>query len=276
MPASGNPAVIPAVPAPPEFVDRAKVVADAVRAAGIPKPPEGIFLRGTRSPGLAFDTTEQKLAWSAGNVVIAPGVRIPPGGGSRVDFADGSSVPTTVLDARPALAGEIGSQASNCRSIPAALCKLTITAVTLGTAKIDTTRGPATGPAWSFTVKGLSIKIVVLAVPQDVLKSPALPVPPTSLPTPSRNLLSPDALRRADGNILTFTLNHGACDPNLASHVVEYDDLVVIGGTHTAFSGGCIAVLRSTPTTITLTQPLGDRAVITADTGIRLFVDPPR
>jgi hypothetical protein len=274
--ASSKAAVIPALPAPPEFIDRAKVVADVVRAAGIPKPPEGIFLRGTRTPGLAFDTTEQKLAWSAGHVVIARGVRIPPGGASRIDFADGSSVPISVVDARPALAGEIGSQTSNCRNLPAVQCKLTITAVTLGTTKIDTTRGAATAPAWSFTVKGLSIKIVVLAVPQDALKSPALPVPPPGIPIPGKNFLSSSSLTRADGNTLTFRLYHGDCDPNLQSHAVEYDDLVVIGGTRTDFSGGCDDALRSTPTTITLAKPLGDRAIITADTGIRLFLDPPR
>lgn len=269
--------MIPAAPAPPEFTDRARAVADVVRAAGIPKPPEGIFLRSSRTPGLAFDTTEQKLAWTAGQVVIAPGVRIRPGGTSRIAFANGTSLPVNVIDARPALAGEVGNARSNCRNLTSAVCRLAITGVSLGTAVVDTTSGSATVPVWSFTVKGLSIRIVVLAVPKDVLKTPAMPVPPAGLPSPPTRLLNVGRLTRVEGNTLSFDLHHGACDRDLQSHVVEFDDLVVIGGTHAPEeSEACIAVLRSTPTTVTLSAPLGTRAVISATTGTRLFPDPPR
>ena len=45
----------------------------------------------------------------------------------------------------------------------------------------------------------------------------------------------------------------------------------VVGGTHAPTTGGCVAVLLSTPATITLTKPLGDRAVISATSGVRLL-----
>ncbi|HET6743537.1 MAG TPA: hypothetical protein VFH76_31575, partial [Kribbella sp.] len=44
----------------PAFVERAGVVARAVRAAGIPAPVTGVFLYSTRTPGLGFDTSQQK------------------------------------------------------------------------------------------------------------------------------------------------------------------------------------------------------------------------
>ncbi|MEI8407376.1 MULTISPECIES: hypothetical protein [unclassified Kribbella] len=267
---------VPAAPATAAFEERARAVAEVVRAAGIPKPPEGIFLHSSRTPDLAFDTTEQKLAWSAGKVVVAPGVRLGSGGTSRIDFADGSSVPVSVVDARPALTGEIGFTQSNCRGIPASSCTLTITAASLGTAEVVTSRGPATVPAWSFTAKRLSRKIVVVAVSKDVLKTPAMPVPPPGLDDPAPGLLHAEILARVEGSTLTFFLNHGDCDGNLRAHVLEFDDLVVVGGSHDQPPAGtaCTAALRRSAAVVALAAPLGDRAVISASTGIRLFPNP--
>ena len=247
----------------------------AVRAAGIPKPPAGIFLRSSRTPGLAFDAIEQKLAWTAGQVAVAPGVQLGSGGNSRIDFADGSSVPVGVLDAHLALTGQIGSTRSNCKGIPA--CTLTITGASLGTAEVVTSSGRATVPAWSFTAKGLSRPIVVVAVSEAVLKPPVEPVPPPGLAELEPGLLQVESLTRVEGSTLTFVLNHGTCEPELRAHVLEFEDLVVIGGSHGPVPAGafCPDVLRRTTAVVTLAVPLGDRAVISAATGVRLTPDPP-
>jgi hypothetical protein len=252
-------------------------VAKAVRAAGIPKPPSGIFLYSSRTPGLAFDTIEQKLAWTAGQVAVAPGVQLGSGGTSRIDFADGSSLPVSVLDARPALTGQIGTTRSNCRGIPASSCTLTITGGSSGTAKVDTSSGPATVPAWSFTAKGLSRRIVVVAVSEDVLKPRLEPVPPPGLARVQPGLLQGESLTRVEGSTLTFNLYHGACDADLRAHVLEFEDLVVIGGSHAPAPAGtsCRSVLLRTAAVVTLAAPLGDRAVISAATGARLTLDRP-
>ena len=273
-----DPNLIPSTPAPQAFVDRANEVARAVRAAGIPKLPEGIILHSSRTPGLGFDTGEQKMAWTAGYVVIAPGVRLGSGGRSRLHFANGSSVPVTVLGPRAALTNALKpTTPSNCRNIPRALCTLTITSASATTAEAITSSGPTTVPAWSFTAKGMSTRIVVLAVSEDDLKPRTYPVPPPGLAPPPPGLLEAGSLTRVDGKTLTVTLHHGSCDPDLRAHVVEFDDLVVIGGTHGPVrSGFCDDALRIKPATITLTSPLADRAVITAITGIRLIPDPPR
>jgi hypothetical protein len=266
------PTQIPSAPATPAFLDRARAVAQAVRAAGIPKPPEGIFLYSSRTPGLGFDTIEQKVAWGAGHVTIAPGAKLGSGGTTSIDFGDGSSLSVSVLDPRPALTQAIGTTYDNCRnaSIPASKCKLTITGASLKTADVKTSNGPATVPAWFFTAKGLSRPIVVLAVSTAVLKPLVAPDPPPGLPKLEHGLLSVDRLTRIEGSTLTFILQHGMCDPDLRAHVLEFKDMVVIGGSHSPVQGGCADVGLSAPATITLAEPLGNRAVISAATGVRL------
>ncbi|MFI7064420.1 hypothetical protein ACIBL3_25750 [Kribbella sp. NPDC050124] len=269
------PTLIPSAPAPAVFLDRARDVAQAVRAAGIPKPPEGIFLYSSRTPDLGFETTEQKVAWGAGHVTIAPGVQAGSGGTTRIDFGDGSSLSVSVLDPRPALAQAIGTPHDNCGhvQIPASKCRLTITAASLTTADVDTSNGPATVPAWSFTAKGKSRPMVVVAVSSDVLKPVVQPVPPPGLAKPDPGLLGAERLTRIEGNTLTFSLSHGGCESDLRAHVLEFDDLVVIGGSHGPLmaGAGCGALVAySTPAVVTLAEPLGDRAVISAATGVRL------
>ncbi|NIK58192.1 hypothetical protein [Kribbella shirazensis] len=223
-------------------------------------------------PGIAFDTTEQKVAWSAGQVTVAPGVQPVPGGTSRIDFADGSNLPVRVLDARPALIGQIGTTRSNCRGFPAAACTLTIAGASLGTAEVDTSRGPATVPAWSFTAKGLSRPIVVVAVSDDVLKPPFEPDPPPGLAELPTGLLGVDNLARVDGRTLTYYVLHGSCETELRAHVLEFEDLVVIGGSYGPVPGDACGddVGHRAAAAVMLVAPLGDRAVISAATGVRL------
>jgi hypothetical protein len=270
------PGQIPSGPATPAFLDRARAVAKAVRAAGIPRPPEGIFVYSSRTPGLGFDTGEQKAAWGAGHVTIAPGVRLGSGGTTSIDFTDGPSISVNVLDPRPALTDAIGATYDNCghNAVPAAKCKLTITAGSLKTVDVDTSAGRATVPAWYFTAKGLSRPIVALAVSAAVLKPVVWPTLLPGLAEPDRDLPGVGRLDQVDGSTLTFILQHGKCDPDLRAHVVEFDDLVVIGGSHSPVQGGCVDVGVSTPATVTLTEPLGDRAIISADTGARLTLYP--
>lgn len=271
-PGGAVPTQIPSAPAPPAFLDRARAVAQAVRAAGIPKPPEGIFLYSSRTPDLGFDTTEQKVAWGAGHVTIAPGVQLGSGGTTRIDFGDGSSLSVSVLDPRPALTEAIGTTYDNCRhlQLPASKCSLTITGASLRTADVDTSNGPATVPAWSFTAKGLSRPIVVVAVSTTALKPLVEPVPLPGLAKLEPGLLGAERLTRIEGSTLTFIIFHGMCEPDLRAHLLEFEDLVVIGGSHGPVQGACADVGLSSPAVVTLAEPLGDRAVISAATGVRL------
>ncbi|MFI7065086.1 hypothetical protein ACIBL3_29120 [Kribbella sp. NPDC050124] len=182
----------------------------------------------------------------------------------------------SILDAQSALDEGIGIRYDNCGNlgIPKSKCQLTITGASLTTAEVATSNGLATVPAWTFTAKGLSRPIVAVAVSQARLKPLVEPTPPPGLAEPERGLLTVGRLIRIDGPTLTFNLHHGKCDPNLGAHFLEFDDLVVIGGTHSPVQGGCVDVGLSTPATITLSKPLGDRAIISATTGARLTFYP--
>jgi hypothetical protein len=194
-----------------------------------------------------------------------------------MDFADGWSLPVSVLDANPALTEAIGTTYDNCRALPASSCKLTITGASLTTVEVVTSRGRATVPAWSFTAKGLSRPIVVVAVSADVLKPRVEPVPPPGLAKLPPGLLQVQSLTRIEGSTLTSVLGYGNCDSDLRAHVVEFEDLVVIGGSHGPAPVGCpgIDVGFAKTAVVTLAEPLGDRAVISAATGVRLTPDPP-
>ncbi|MEV0794173.1 hypothetical protein [Kribbella sp. NPDC050459] len=252
------------------------MVEKAVRSAGIPAAPEGTFLYSSRTPGLAFDTSAQKAAWGAGHVTIAPGVKLGSGGATRIDFADGSNVPATILDPRRALTDAIGTPYDNCGhlAVPPSKCTLTITAGSLKTTEVETSRGRATVPTWSFTVRGLSRPIVAVAISATLLKPVPDPTPPPGLTEPDGDFPTVGRLTRIEGNTITFSLHHGQCDPNLRSHVIEHEDMILIGATHDPVQGGCRAVGISTPTTITLTEPAGARPIINATTGARLTLYP--
>jgi hypothetical protein len=142
----------------------------------------------------------------------------------------------------------------------------------LTTADVDTSNGPATVPAWSFTAKGKSKPLVVVAISKDVLKPVVQPVPPPGLAQLAPGLVGSERLTRIEGSTLTFSLSHGACDTDLRAHVVEFEDMVVIGGSHGPAPTGvaCPLVLLNKTVAVTLAAPLGDRAVISAATGIRL------
>lgn len=272
-----EPASIPAAPPPQQFVDRAAVVAEAVRAAGLPKPASGIYLESPRVPGLGFETVEQKAAWARGRVTIEPGVRLGAGRSSRIAFAGGSSRPVEVLDARAALTAELPPRQADCDEIHVGACELTVTGARLVTADVVTSVGAATVPAWSFTVDGLAQPIVVVAVSPQVLKTRTEPSGPPGLPEPGPGFTGAEALKGVDEDTLTVNLTHGACDPDLRGHVVEFDDLIVVGGTHGPLAPDeiCPAVAISSPSTLTLARPLGDRPVISAVTGTPLRVRPP-
>lgn len=223
-----------------------------------------------------FDTSEQKAAWGAGHIAIAPGVKLGSGGTTRIDFGDGSNFSASVLDPRRALSEAIGTPYDNCGhlAVPASKCRLTITGGSLKTADVETSKGRATVPTWSFTVRGLSRPIVAVAISQDVLKPVAEPTPPPGLAEPDRDSPVVGRLTRIGGDTITFTLHHGACDTNLQAHAIEYDDMVLIGGSHTNEQVACRAVGVSTPATLTLAQPLGNRPIINAITGARLTFYP--
>ncbi|MBO4209242.1 hypothetical protein [Micromonospora echinofusca] len=168
--------------------------------------------------------------------------------------------------ARPARPPATGSGPDSAVSNPAdtACIPLTVTGVKLGTAQVATSRGPATVPAWLFTVEELATPVARLAV----APSAVAPVPSASVPaSPVDGLVVTQELTAADGTTLSYKLGIGACDSSPTALVAEFDDIVVIGGGIIPSTGICTAQLVLAPVSVTLDAPLGARPVLDGVTG---------
>ncbi len=261
---------VPSAPPSVAFSERANAVAQAARAAGLPTSSGEVFLLSTGTPGLGFDTDAQKVAWGAGQVRIAPGVPTGATGTSTMRFSGGRTVPVTVLDARAALAAQLPPTSADCGDMAPANCQLTITAAKLTTADVETTAGRATVPAWSFRVQGLSSPVVVVAVPaQQLPAEPLEPVTPPGLPAAGPGFTGVESVTAGPGDTLEVTLTYGACDSQVRGHLVEFDDLVVVGGTSTPAPPGtlCNSALYLSTSTVRPGRPLGDRVLVSAADG---------
>ncbi|MFC8848095.1 MULTISPECIES: hypothetical protein [unclassified Micromonospora] len=168
--------------------------------------------------------------------------------------------------------GHSGGPNDPVSSEPSSACvPLTVTAVTLGTAPVHTSRGEAQVPAWLFTIDELTAKVARLAVADA---PGALPegVAPTG-PAPD-GVVGAQDLRAVDGAKLTWRVGVGACDTGITPLVWERDDVVVVGGGVIRATGMCIDLLKLEPVTATLKAPLGNRPVLDVVTGAPLVLRP--
>jgi hypothetical protein len=268
---------LPSAPAPQVFVERAHVVAAAVRTAGVPAKPSVPVLLSAWAD-LAFETSEQKIAWAAGKVEFGPGVPDDQVGTSQMTLPDGSERPVDLIGPREAVARALEGPRGDCSGVPADECRLTLNRATLTTTRVTTNEGAATVPAWSFAVDGMSRPIVVVATAPGPLEPP----PPTTLPglpQAPAGFSPADSLDDVSGRAITVQIGHGACDRDLTAHAVEFDDLVVVGATHTPPDPGTICTMQYllTPSTLQLAEPLGDRVVLDVVSGETLLLGvPPR
>lgn len=263
-----------------EFADRARVVADAVRRAGVPHAPTQPVLLSSWAIDEGFDTSEQKIAWSYGHITFAPGVDQATAGSGTLRLADGSTRPVDVVGVRPALDRALDgalSKPRDCADIPSAKCRLVVSKAVLTEDTVRTTKGDATAPVWRLTVDGLSHTISVVAVADGVFArlQPEGLLP--GLPQAALGFHAADSLRRVEGATVDVGIGGGACDVDLAAQFVELDDMVVVGGTSklTAQNTPCPAIYFSKPATLHLARPLGSRPVIDIGTGRQRILGAP-
>lgn len=263
-----------------EFVDRAAVVADAVRRAGLPESPTVPVLHSSWAIDEGFDTDVQKVAWSHGHVELAPGVDTDTTGSGTLRLPDGSTRPVDLIGVRGAvnraLDGALDSPA-DCHGIPADECRIVVSKAVLAEATVETSQGRATLPVWRLTIDGLSHTISVIAVAEGAVARPVPHEPLPGLPDAPMGMHPAAALDRVGGSSIMVRIAHGACDRNLTAHVVEFDDLVVVGATSDPPPADtvCPAILLMTPAELPLTRPLGSRVVIDVVSGTPRFVGVP-
>ncbi|MFI8419945.1 hypothetical protein [Streptomyces sp. NPDC085479] len=144
---------------------------------------------------------------------------------------------------------------------------LTVTRAEPGVMTLATHRGPATVPAWLFTLEGYDTPLKQAAVaPSRLPEPPIAPAPQTS----SRNLTP---LRRlvdmsADGRSVTVQADHGACDDGPRVTVLETSGSVVLSASVAGVDDGpCTGRLDGEKLTVRLDRPMGDRVLLDAFTG---------
>lgn len=263
---------LPVRPPSAEFTDRVRLVADAVRRAGVPLVPAQPLLLSSWALDEGFDTDAQKVAWGHGQITLAPAVDQAVAGAGTLRLPDGSSRPVDLVGVRPALdralEGALGKP-SDCDGIPAAQCRLVVSRAVLAEGKVRTSQGEATAPVWRLTIDGLSHTISVVAIADGVLVRPGHQEPLPGLPDVPVGLHGADSLKRVEGATVDVGIAGGGCDEGLVAHVVELDDMVVVGGTTPPLPKDtvCTADYASRPARLHLSRPLGTRPVIDIVTG---------
>ncbi|MFD4878423.1 hypothetical protein ACFWOB_34325 [Streptomyces sp. NPDC058420] len=126
----------------------------------------------------------------------------------------------------------------------------------LGTATITTTRGPATVPAWLFTLEGYDTPLKRIAVTPSPLPKP----PIGSVQEGSGGLRRVTRLTATakDGRSVTVRATHGSCDDGPVVRVLETDESVVVYASVAGERNGpCNAVSLEQSVKADLRKPLG-------------------
>ncbi|MFF2508110.1 hypothetical protein ACFVTY_32810 [Streptomyces sp. NPDC058067] len=242
-----------------------------------------------RRVAAAWDGSAASAAWRVGYYPMGESVQLPRGGLSgtadkrayrdrnvvlrgklpgtgpkdgRVKWASGQSLTrplTGAGESLKSLAGT-GARARN-RSKP----QLTVTGVKLGEMRLATSRGPATVPAWLFTLDGYASPLKqAAAVPS---KHPQPPIRPAQgMPGYPVDRLVRIA---ADGRSVAVIALHGVCDQGASVDVLETRGSVVLSASTKGdgHDGNCTKQARMQGVTVKLQRPLGDRALLDAHTG---------
>jgi hypothetical protein len=192
---------------------------------------------------------------------------VPPAGEIRWDDGTTKTVPT--ISATQALKDLRAAAEGSCPDC----MPLQVNAARIATAKVQTSRGPATAPAWEFSLNGTEVLVTRIAV--AARSGISVEPPPWDANNPPVGLRIDSATRTADGLQLTawFTgAPDGAdkpCGEDYTAEVVESDLAVVIIVTRhgNGFAGGCTAVGATRSATVTLAKSLGERAVLEVTEG---------
>ncbi|MFD0508581.1 hypothetical protein ACFQ0G_48795 [Streptomyces chiangmaiensis] len=144
---------------------------------------------------------------------------------------------------------------------------LTVTGAKLGEMTLATSRGPATVPAWLFTLDGYDTPLKRAAVRPS--KPPTPPIEPVAEgPGATLQPLQQLVGSARDGRSVTVAAGHGACDDGPAVDVLETGGSVVLSASVVGTKdGSCTRQLLSERMTVMLDRPLGDRVLLDAFTG---------
>lgn len=209
-------------------------------------------------PDGAFHSGADKEAYLTQNFALRGDLPETSRKGAKVTWRDGDSLTLPLLDARATYDKLGGGNGPGPR--------LTVTGAKLGETTVATSRGPATVPAWLFTIEGYDTPLKRVALGPS--KPPKSPIGAVDSPTNELWELDRVVAVAADGRSVTVRAHHGACDDGPAVDVLETDDSVVLSGHMVGIKDGiCTAQLLAKKVTVELDRPLGERILLDAFTG---------
>ena len=222
----------------------------------------GFEVAGDREPEVAENF---KLAVSAGQVQAGPGV-LPDGepGSGQVRWTDGEVVTLPLLSAEATLRAFRDANSGDCRGCT----PLRVIGARLVDVTVRTDRGPATAPAWEYSLAGTAARITQVAVD----RSAAIAVTP--LPWPAN---TPPGVRvdsatvAADGRTVTAHFfgardGDGPCTSDYTARAAESEHAAVIIVEEHPYPAGkvqpCTAAGFPRTVTAALAAPLGRRTLL--------------
>ncbi|MFF5984235.1 hypothetical protein ACFY78_35875 [Streptomyces olindensis] len=209
--------------------------------------------------GLLRDDADRQ-AYEIGNFDLRGKLPAAPGGNGRVTWPGGASLTMPLMDAEQAYRTLDRADSPGPR--------LTVTGARRGEMTVATSRGPATVPAWLFTLEGYDSPLARAAVRPS--RPPAPPIGPLGNDVPTDVLAPLGGLTGVAGNgrSVTVVAHHGSCDDGPVVDVLETKGSVVLSAAVTGVDDGpCTSELRGKSVTVKLAGPLGDRIVLDAFTG---------
>lgn len=248
---------------PPQSGTRAHQVAEAwdgSQAAEVWR--KGYYPMGesVQLPDGAFRDEDDKLAYMTQNFVLRGKLHFTSPKDGKVKWESGDSLTLPLTGARAAyeMVARGGGEGPH----------LTVTGAKLGEMALATSCGPATVPAWLFTLDGYDTPLKRVALSPS--KLPEVPIKPAG-ETPTNHLMPLDRLAEVagDGRSVTVVANHGSCDDGPAVAVLETDDSVVLSASVVGTKdGACTADLHAKKVTVKLDRPVADRILLDAFTGL--------
>lgn len=210
-----------------------------------------------------------KAALMSGRVLATMALPAAPQPTGEVVWASGTTRAYPLISAEEALRQLVKAGSGDCGG-----CEpLQITGARLSTVQIQTIRGPATAPAWEFTLKGTAVRITRVAVDGSAIVKVT---PPSWDPyNPPGGLAIESATTTATGTRLTVTFTGSPgpasqpCGADYTGVAVESANAVVVivlEHRHPGY-GACTAIGAVRTATVDLAQPLGDRAVLEVQQG---------
>ncbi|MFE5757540.1 hypothetical protein ACFQ7M_19410 [Streptomyces massasporeus] len=239
-----------------------------------------------RKTAEAWDGSKAAEAWHKGYYPLGEAVQLPEHGlRTATDeraYESLNFVLRAELPASPPREGQVQWKSGDALALPLVGARqaydtldrdnspgphLIVTGARLGKMNIVTSRGPATVPAWMFTLEGYDAPLKRVAVSPSKLPEPPIK---TAGSVPSGDLWPLQRLVEisGDGKSITVVANHGSCDDGPGLDVLETSGSVVLSAFIVgAETGPCSGQMDGKNVTVKLARPVGTRILLDAFTG---------